>query len=116
MLEADIEADVVNYIKDLGGFCSKLKDVERGFPDRTIFLPGGIICFVELKRPKKNKTYYMQKVWAARLTSLGFVVRFCQSLDEVKALVETLFNGVSNEKLGKPERSEVDRKTKRKSC
>lgn len=91
MLEADIESEVVKFVeKDLGGICAKLKDVQRGFPDRTFFLPGGVICFVELKRPKKNKTYHMQKVWADRLTRLGFVVRFCESLDEVKALTKTL--------------------------
>lgn len=93
MLEADIEKDVVKYVESLGGHCVKLKDIERGFPDRTIFLPGGVICFVELKRPKKNKTYHMQKVWVDRLTRLGFVVRFCYSLDEVKELIEPLLEG-----------------------
>lgn len=92
MLEADIEKAVVDYVEnELGGKCAKLKDeTTRGFPDRTFFLPGGVICFVELKRPKKNKIYHMQKVWLDLLKRLGFAVRFCYSLDEVKALVAEL--------------------------
>lgn len=93
MIEKDIEDAVIAWVESQGGRCVKLKDEERGFPDRTIFLPGGIVAFVELKRPKRNKTYYMQKIWAERLSSLGFVVGFCTSLDEVKALLTPLIEG-----------------------
>jgi hypothetical protein len=90
-LEADIEKQVVRWVEDeLGGECLKLKDEERGFPDRTLLLPGGLIVFVELKRPKKNKRYHMQELWIARLKELGFRAAFCYSLDEVKELANGL--------------------------
>ena len=88
MLEKDIEAEVVEWAGDLGGFAAKLvDDAGRGFPDRTIFLPGGRIIFPELKLPRQNKKYHMQKVWQERLTRLGFAAGFCESLVDVQRLL-----------------------------
>ena len=41
-LEADFEKQVVKWVEDRGGICKKVKvEGERGWPDRSIYLPGG---------------------------------------------------------------------------
>ncbi len=48
-LESTLETDIVNWVEDQGGRAVKLKvDGERGFPDRTIFMPDGRMIFVEI--------------------------------------------------------------------
>lgn len=87
-LESDLQRRVVQWADDLGGYAVQLVDQQRGWPDLTIFLPDAKIVIPELKRPGKNKRYQMQKVWVKRLQRLGFAADFCQSLDEVKELLE----------------------------
>lgn len=87
-LESVLEKAVCDWVASIGGKAVKLKDVERGFPDRTILLPCGVICFVELKRPRKNKKYHMQKLWVEKLTALGFHAAFCETLEQVQDLVQ----------------------------
>ena len=74
MLEKDIERILRGEVKTLGGYCLKL--VCPGFtgvPDRMILLPGGKLCFVELKRPgqvERQRQAFVQK----QLRRLGFPV------------------------------------------
>lgn len=49
-LERDFEKDFVIEIQMLGGYCEKLKNQIKGWPDRHIYLPYGIYTMVELKR------------------------------------------------------------------
>jgi hypothetical protein len=86
-LESDLEREVVKWAEDLGGYALKLKDEERGWPDRTILLPDATIVFPELKRPKRQKRYHMQKLWIDRLQRLGFAADFCESMEDVANLV-----------------------------
>ena len=87
MIEDDIEKQVVKWAEAEGGEALKLVIYsERGWPDRTIFLPGGRIAIPELKLPSKNKKYEQQKRRVAWLRSLGFASDFCTSLDQVKEL------------------------------
>jgi hypothetical protein len=90
MLESELERDVVDWAKDQGGRALKLELFsERGFPDRTIVLPGGRIAFPELKRRKgSTKRYEQQKRMVAWLTSMGLPSAFCSSLSEVEELFE----------------------------
>ena len=56
LLEKDIERHLREGIKSLGGWC--LKFVSPGFtgvPDRIVLMPGGKLCFVELKRPGQHE-------------------------------------------------------------
>jgi hypothetical protein len=86
-LEDAIEARICKYVEGLGGIALKLVLAsERGFPDRTLLLPGGIVIFVEVKRPKQAKTYHMQIVWQQRLQKRGFRCEFVQSMKEVAAI------------------------------
>jgi len=87
MLESNIEKTVVEWAGSEGGKALKLKNEERGFPDRTIILPGARIAFPELKRPKKNKRYEQQKRMIAWLQSMGFPAEFCDNLESVKELL-----------------------------
>lgn len=88
MIEKDIENEVEEWAISEGGKALKLVLFsERGWPDRTIFLPGGELLLPELKLPKKNKKYEQQRRTVAWLQSLGFRSDFCQSLEDVKRLL-----------------------------
>jgi len=51
-LEKSIENVLRKAVEDEGGVCLKwVCPGHRGVPDRMILFPGGIIAFVELKRP-----------------------------------------------------------------
>ena len=52
MRERDIERYLVERVKALGGMCIKFTSPNRrGVPDRIVMLPGGVLHWVELKRP-----------------------------------------------------------------
>ena len=88
MLESDLEDEVVDWIDSEGGYALKLKiEGQRGWGDRSLFLPEATFAVAELKRPGKNDRSINQKKWVRRLRELGFPVDFCESLDEVKELV-----------------------------
>lgn len=74
MLERDIERHLRDGVKALGGMCLKL--VCPGFtgvPDRMILMRGGVIAFVETKRPGQRERQ-RQAFVQYRLRKLGFVV------------------------------------------
>ena len=86
-LEDAIENRICKYAEGLGGLALKLVlSSERGFPDRTLLLPNGIIIFVEVKRPKCAKTYHMQIIWQGRLQRRGFRCEFVTSMEQVAAI------------------------------
>lgn len=91
-LEKDFEKEAVDYVeKELGGYALKLKiDGRRGFPDRTILLPGGIAIFLELKRSPSAHQRAQQVVWVNRLQDLGFVAEFCWNMKQVKQVIARL--------------------------
>ena len=74
MLEKEIERHLRDSVRALGGLCLKL--VCPGFtgvPDRLVLLPGGALCFAELKRPgqvERQRQSFVQQ----RLRRLGFAV------------------------------------------
>ena len=72
-LEKTIEDKLVDLVKKYGGRCEKLVNVGfSGFPDRSLLLPGGLIIFVETKRPKGGRYSALQNKWRDWLTALGF--------------------------------------------
>ena len=89
MYERDIERALVRCVKSLGGLC--LKFVSPGWdgaPDRLCLLPGGKICFVELKRPGA-KPRPLQLRRHEQLRRLGFDVRVIDSMEEVRGFEVT---------------------------
>ena len=92
LTESSIERNLRNRIQALGGLCLKIPTVFMcGFPDRLVLLPGGIVKFVELKRPKAQ----LQAVQAKRfkqLIDLGFDVRMLDTPQKVMRFVEEVSN------------------------
>ena len=85
-LEADFEKQVVKWVEDRGGICKKVKvEGERGWPDRSIYLPGGFHIMVELKRPNgKGNLSPHQIETLSRLFVLGQRAFTCKNLVEFK--------------------------------
>lgn len=89
-LESELEREVVAWAESEGGRALKLKmENERGWPDRVVMLPCGLIAFVELKRARGSTKKYEQQIRMINwLRSMGFPAAFCQTLDEVKELCD----------------------------
>lgn len=80
--ESGHEKRYTSYVKRLGGECLKLVPLGLiGFPDRTVFLPGGIIFFIEFKIGKNDQQRHQRK-WERTLTKLGFQYYVCYSYQE----------------------------------
>lgn len=73
-LEKSIENVLRQAVEAEGGMCLKWTcPGHRGVPDRMVLFPGGIIAFVELKRPgAKVKAEGLQNWWRSRLAEFGF--------------------------------------------
>ncbi len=96
ILESDIEHKLVRELKKLGIFHVKMNGIsQRGWPDRLILLPGGIILFIELKAPgrESNLSAHQANV-IDRLRELGFPVLVSSDVQEcltwIKSHVRTV--------------------------
>lgn len=95
MRERDIEEHLKEKIEKLGGLCMKWSSPGcTGVPDRIVFLPGGRVYFVELKR-ESGRVRARQKVMIEKLMSLGCRAVVLSSLEEVEQFVQE----VSREEL-----------------
>ena len=74
MIESEIESKLRERIQAAGGMCLKWESPGySGVPDRMILMPGGYICFADLKAPGKKerpRQLYVQR----QLRQLGFDV------------------------------------------
>ena len=90
--ERNLERKIVEAVRSQGGVC--LKWTSPGFtgvPDRIVFLPGGRIGFVEVKRPDgKGRESERQKRVAQILTLLGQKVRTVSSMKEFEEFINEL--------------------------
>lgn len=88
-LEKNIENILRQAVEAEGGMCLKwVCPGHKGVPDRMILFPGGIIAFVELKRPgAKVKAGGLQEWWRQRLVELGFPCYEISTAKQVKQLV-----------------------------
>ena len=85
MLERDIERSLVKRVDALGGIAEKFTSPgRRSVPDRIVSLPGGVIIFVELKRPGAKATE-LQLRDHDRRRALGCDVRVISTMEEVNA-------------------------------
>lgn len=94
-LEKSIENVLRQAVEAEGGVCLKwVCPGHRGVPDRMILFPGGIIAFVELKRPgAKVKAGGLQEWWREKIQSFGFP---CYEISD-KYQAQTLAKDLGNE-------------------
>ena len=93
-LEKSIENVLRQAVEDEGGLCLKwVCPGHKGVPDRMILFPGGIIAFVELKRPgAKVKAGSLQEWWREKIQSFGFSCYEISTTEHAKHLVNYLSN------------------------
>lgn len=62
---------------------------QLGWPDRCIIKPGGVVCFVELKRPDGGgKLSKRQIYWINTLKAFDVRVGVASSVEEFERIVE----------------------------
>ena len=93
-LEKSIENVLRQAVEAEGGVCLKwVCPGHRGVPDRMILFPGGIIAFVELKRPgAKVKAGGLQEWWREKIQSFGFQRYEISTVEQAKRLTRALAN------------------------
>lgn len=94
-LEKSIENVLRQAVEAEGGLCLKwVCPGHKGVPDRMILFPGGIITFVELKRPgAKVKAGGLQEWWREKIQSFGFSCYEISEKYQAVALVKRLSMG-----------------------
>lgn len=90
-LENEVEGHLRRRVEKAGGVCVKfLPDFARGFPDRIVLLPGGVLVWVETKRPQGGVLSPIQKVQHVLLRRLGQRVEVVWTKDQADALIDSL--------------------------
>ena len=99
-LEKSIETVLRQAVEAEGGVCLKwVCPGHRGVPDRMSLVPGGIIAFVELKRPgAKVKAGGLQEWWRDRLWEFGFPCYEISTAEKALKLVHSM-RDASDERL-----------------
>lgn len=91
--EKVLESRLCQAIKSKGGECVKLtSQYQRGLPDRLVLLPGGRVCFVELKSTGKKPTA-LQSLCHERLRAMGFEVVVVDSSEGLSGFLRGLGSG-----------------------
>lgn len=90
-LENEVEGHLRRRVEKAGGLCVKfLPDFARGFPDRIVLLPGGVLVWVETKRPQGGVLSPAQKVQHVLLRRLGQRVEVVWTKDQADDLIDSL--------------------------
>ena len=89
--ENEIERYLRRQVESRGGRCVKFNpENNRGWPDRIVLLPGGVLVWVELKRPRGGVIAPAQYVAHEDLRRLGQHVCVVRTQDEVDQLIEEI--------------------------
>lgn len=89
MREAPVETHLRDEVKAIGGRAVKLNPLGWvGIPDRLVILPGGVLAFIELKRPKNGRVAKAQSTWHAWLAERGHWVEVLKDKGEVDDFME----------------------------
>lgn len=95
MREKTIENYLVAQIKALGGIAYKfVSPGNAGVPDRLILLPGGRMCFAEVKAPGETASLLQRRVHG-KLISMGFRVFMPDSKKAVDFMIRQLKEGAT---------------------
>ena len=93
-IEADAEKLLVSEVKSLGGKVFKLKFIGTdGAPDRIIFMPGGKVYFVELKRAEGGALEPTQEVLFPIIEKTGTRIHIVCGILGVRNFVERVLKG-----------------------
>jgi hypothetical protein len=92
--EDAVEGHLMKQAKALRGMVFKLRFM-RGWPDRLVLLPGGVLYFFELKRPHGGKFEPLQLRIHKKLRDLGFRVFVCHTKDAIDQTLKEHY-GTSN--------------------
>lgn len=102
MLERQVEQALVHEVRKHGGIAPKFTSPgTAGMPDRLIILPGGKVCFVELKAPGQ-KPRPIQKRQMDRLTQLGCMVRTIDHPNQIQNLINDIQQPTFKQHLKEP--------------
>lgn len=85
--ESVVEDHLVNAVKTLKGATIKIRFM-RGWPDRVVLLPGGVVVFIELKRPVGGKFEPLQLRVHEKLRRMGFTVFVCNTKASINNALE----------------------------
>ena len=92
-LENEVESYLRRKVEKKGGMCVKfLPDFARGFPDRIVVLPRGVLVWVETKRPLGGRVSPSQLLAHEQLRRLGQSVEVVWTKGEADALLERLLS------------------------
>jgi len=72
-------------------FWEAIKLYRKGWPDRLVIGPKGVIFFIEFKRDQDEDLRKLQEFWRDFLTKLGFKYYVCRSGKEAEAIVRRHF-------------------------
>lgn len=91
--ESSLEERCVQRVEQLGGLALKLLiPGVRGFPDRTILMPGAKAWFAEFKRIRTGRVSTQQKRWAERLAKTGFRTFFIDTEEEFESVLQEMMD------------------------
>ena len=90
MRESDLEKFTRLYIKSHGGLALKfISPGYAGVPDRLVLMPGGKMCFMELKAPgRKPRHLHVRRI--EQLRALGFKVNVVDGKQEIGGIINAL--------------------------
>jgi hypothetical protein len=86
--EETVEKHLRKRIKLMRGLCIKIR-LLPGWPDRLVFLHGGILVFFELKRPKGGKFEPRQLRVHKMLRGFGFAVYVANTKEMIDEILDT---------------------------
>lgn len=90
MRERDLERYTTTVIKSNGGLALKfISPGYAGVPDRLVLMPGGKMCFMELKAPgRKPRPLQVRRI--EQLRALGFKVYVVDGKEEIGGIINAL--------------------------
>jgi hypothetical protein len=92
--ESAVERELRIRVEALGGVCEKVRVIgRRGFFDRLVALPGGVVVFVELKHPKRGRLSRHQIWYAERYRILGLAIAVVRNSADIDALLKKKWAG-----------------------
>lgn len=90
MSEKRLEYNLREKVKQLGGLALKFSSsTYTALPDRIVLMPGGSVCWVELKSEGEEQTPLQRKA-SRDLQKLGQRVEVIDTTEKLNAFIESL--------------------------